>query len=215
MGKYIRYKCVKRGVQMFELFQLFFSAIINPLVADIILVIDASPEFGHIDKNGVVIWNPRIVDFLTDFINKAPLGPEGNRIGIVIVSIGIDDLIPLTHDQAFLVKSLNNLRPTFSGGCSGNGIGTATNLFFQYGRRRAVKRIILITDDSPFCAMLDGKNARYCGIDIVNIVFGGSIPPAVDHGIVQSKWALPGSMDMTVIWEPLMKRMVIRKYPFV
>ena len=184
---------------------------INPLTSDIIIVLDASSEFGHIDSKGGVIWNPHVVEFLTNFINQVPLGPKGNRIGIVVVSTGIDDMIPLTHNQQFLVESLNNLRPTFSGGCSGKGIGTATNLFFQYGRPTAVKRVVLVTDNSPFCAISDGSHAMICGIDIVHIVIGGTIPSPLDKSIIPSQWALPISIDMNVVWEPLLKRVLISK----
>ena len=156
-----------------------------------------------------------MVEFVTNFINQVQLGPNGARIGVVIVSFGIDDMISLTFDRQFLLESLNNLRPTFNGGCSGKGIGTANNLFFQYGRPTAVKRVIYITDGSPFCSyrsMSSSKYARKCGIDIVNVIIGKNVPPPLDPTGVKSQWLLSGSVSLKLIWEQLMKRLVISKY---
>ena len=157
-----------------------------------------------------------MVEFLTKFINDVPLGPGGNRIGVVLVSFGIDDLVALTFDKAFLLESLNNLRPSFTGGCSGKGIGTASNLFFQYGRPTAVKRVVYLTDGSPLCSyksMADSNYARMCGIDIMNIVIGqtGSSPPLIGT-TVQSQWILAGKTPFKRVWGPLMERIYMGKH---
>ena len=195
---------------------MYFSANINPLISDIIIVIDSTPTFGKIEPSGAILWNPLVVEFLTKFINEVSLGPGGNRIGIVLVSFGIDDLIALTFDKAFLLQSLNNLRPSFTGGCSGKGIGVASNLFFQYGRPTAVKRVIYLTDGSPLCAyksMADRRYARMCGIDIVNIVIGQTGPPPPLLGpAIQSRWILTGKRSFNIVWGPFMKRIYMGEY---
>ena len=191
-----------------------FAANINPLTSDIIIVIDSTPKFGKVDASGTILWNPLVVDFVTKFINQVPLGPRGNRIGIVLVSFGIDDLVALTFDKAVLLESLNALRPTFYGGCSGKGIGIASNLFFQYGRPTAVKRIVYLTDGSPLCSyksMADSKYARKCGIDIVNVVIGETGPPPQVQASTESQWLLTGKASFNLIWNPFIERISMGK----
>lgn len=193
---------------------LYLPAQINPLTSDIIIVIDGSEKFGEIDATGKIFWNPLVAEFLIQFISQVTLGPKGNRVGVVIVSFGIDDMIALTHDKNFLLQSLNNLRPTFTGGCTGKGIATASNLFFQYGRPTAVKRVVHLTDGSPLCSyssMHEGKYARKCGIDIVNVVIGKTVRPPLDQLSVQSQWLLTGKESFQIIWQSLLKRMFLSK----
>ncbi|KAL4230559.1 Thrombospondin type 1 repeat-containing protein [Mactra antiquata] len=180
----------------------------GPPIADILVVIDASKNMGHIDKNGVVVWNPAIVDFLNRLIQLTPMGPGANRIGVVVVSVGIDDMIPMTPDRKFLLNALNNLRPTFRGGCTEKGISTASSLFYQYGRQMAVKRIVLLTDaagNCPYRSMSEIAYARKCGIDIIHVGFGPGSVSVTPEG-PQSEWMVPGIDMLTNIVEPVAKR---------
>ncbi|XP_053398910.1 SCO-spondin-like isoform X2 [Mercenaria mercenaria] len=182
-----------------------------PTVADILIVIDASDRMGHIDANGGVVWNPNIVDFLNKFTNFTPIGPDANRIGVVVVSVGIDDMIPLTDDRQFLIDSLNLLRPSFRGGCTEKGINTASSLFYQYGRQTAVKRIVLLTEGSGKCSyrnMAEIIYARKCGIDIIHVGFGSMTNPATEQGL-QSSWIVPGPDMLISVAEPVAKRAYI------
>lgn len=182
-----------------------------PTVADILVIIDASKHMGHIESNGRVVWHPGIVDFLNKFIHLTPLGPDSNRIGVVVVSFGIDDMIPLTNDRKFLIGSLNMLRPTFRGGCSEKGISTAGSLFYQYGRPNAVKRIVLLTEGSGKCQYRNMEEiiyARKCGIDIIHVGFGPSTNPLIDDGF-NSHWLVPDPEMLIKIVEPVAKRAYI------
>ncbi|WAR00087.1 HMCN1-like protein [Mya arenaria] len=182
-------------------------------VADILIVIDASKNMGHIDEKGVVVWNPSIVDFLNKFIATTPMGPEGNRIGIVSVSFGIDDMIALTFDKESLVRSLGELRPLFRGGCTEKGIRTASSLFYQYGRQTAVKRIVLLTDEASTCPyrnMAEILYARKCGIDIIHVGFGTTknISGPIDEAH-RSQWMVQGMQMLPDIVHPVAKRAYI------
>ena len=155
-----------------------------------------------------------MMEFLKKFIKDVPLGPKGNRIGIVIVSVGIDDMISLSSNKKFLLESLSNMRPTFRGGCSGKGIGTANNMFFQYGRPKAVKRVIHLTDSSPFCSyntMTEGQYARTCGIDIIKLVIGNTLPVQPNVTTVSTQWSIAETVTIKLVWESLMKRAFIGK----
>lgn len=171
---------------------------------------------GHIDKHGAVVWNPSVVDFLNKFVHLTPMGPGANRIGVVVVSIGIDDMIPMTHDRNFLLGSLNNLRPTFRGGCTEKGISTASSLFYQYGRQMAVKRIVLLTDaagNCPYRTMAELAYAKKCGIDIIHVGFGPKLK-AIKNTKYQSNWMVPQINMLPTLVEPVAKRAYIGKLNF-
>ena len=190
-----------------------FSVPPGPTVADILIVIDASDRMGHIDANGKVVWNPNIVNFLNKFIQFTPLRPDTNRIGVVVVSVGIDDMIPLTNDRKFLIDSLNLLRPSFRGGCTEKGINTASSLFYQYGRQNAVKRIVLLTEGSGKCSyrnMAEIIYARKCGIDIIHVGFGRKLDATKKQGY-QSHWLVTGADMLVTVAEPVAKRAYIGK----
>ena len=169
---------------------------------------------GHIDAHGLVKWNPGVVKFLKQFIAATPMGKNSNRIGVVVVSFGIDDMIQLTGDKAVLTKSLANLRPTFRGGCTQKGIGTASNLFYQYGRKNAVKRIVLLSEGSkkcPYRNMAEVMYARRCGIDIVHVGIGAMLQPKPAQGY-QSIWVVKRPELLIEIAKPVAERSYIRKW---
>ncbi|KAH3833888.1 hypothetical protein DPMN_107204 [Dreissena polymorpha] len=188
----------------------------GPPVADILIVIDASHNMGHIDAQGVVVWNPHIVDFIRKFIESTSMGSKDHRIGIVVVSYGIDDMIPLTHDKPLLIDALHHLRPLFRGGCTEKGISTASSLFYQYGRPFAVKRIVLLTDGAQKCSyrtMPEVLYAQKCGIDIIHIGFGSDPDSLTDIGIVpdmqRSMWFVQGPDMLSKLVDPVSKRAFI------
>lgn len=169
---------------------------------------------GVIDASGRVVWNPAIVDFLNKFIRLTPMGPDANRIGVVVVSVGIDDMIPITNERQLLIESLNLLRPSFRGGCTEKGISTASSLFYQYGRPIAVKRIVLLTEGTgkcPYRNMAEIMYARKCGIDIIHVGFGPMPTPIAEEGY-KSLWMVPGPDKLITVAEPVAKRAYISKY---
>ena len=202
--------CVTKLQLLTSLFHYLITADINPLISDIIIVIEASAEFGHIEASGKITWNPFVLEFITRFINEVPLAPKGNRLGIVVVSTGIDDMIALSSNKKFILESFANLRPTFQGGCSGKGIGTANNLFYQYGRPITIKRVIHLTEASPFCshsAMTERKFTRTCGIDVVKLVIGSTVPSQPNITSETAQWSMAEAVTLKIVWRSLMKRM--------
>jgi len=197
---------------------MLFSGLPPPKpVADILIVIDASQYMGYIDNNGNVVWKPEVVEFVNRFIHTTPMGPDLNRIGVVVVSSGIDDMIAITPDKALLKQSIGNLRPIFKGGCTEKGIRTASSLFYQYGRQYAVKRIVLLTDTQSNCQYRDMAEILYaqkCGIDIIHVGFGPSKgvtgPPPTDGNI--PSWHVTGTEFIGGIVQPVAERAFIGMY---
>lgn len=186
-----------------------------PPVADILIIIDASPAMGHIDKKGIAVWNPAITDFLNKFITNTPMSPKENRIGVVVVSLAIDDMVPMTPNKDFLFEALNNLRPSFQGGCTKKGISTASSLFYQYGRPMAVKRIVLLTDSAMKCqyrSMPQINQARKIGIDIIHVGFGPGAKQKPPMDVIdKSFFMVPGLKMLPEIGISVAKRAFIGK----
>lgn len=184
-------------------------------MADILIIVDATPAFGHIDKQGNIVWNPAIFDFLNQFISDTPMGLSGNRIGVLVTSKGVDDMVPISPDKPYLLHSLNELRPSFQSGCTEKGISIAISLFYQYGRPLAVKRIVLLSDSAMKCqyrSMAQIIYARKSGIDIVHVGFGPgeghkTLKPTMD----KSFFMVPVPKMLPKILKKLEKRVFMGK----
>jgi len=170
---------------------------------------------GHVDKGGVVVWNPAVVDFLHNFISNTPMSPKDNRIGVLVMSVGIDDMIPISPNKPFLLGALGNLRPSFQGGCTDKGISTATSLFYQYGRPIAVKRIVVLTDSAMKCqyqTIPQSVHARKLGIDIIHVGFGPGLNQNQPIGVMEkSLFMVPGLKMLPEIGVNVAKRACIGK----
>ncbi|KAL3880318.1 hypothetical protein ACJMK2_032566 [Sinanodonta woodiana] len=166
---------------------------------DIIFIMDGSMYTRIEDSSGGFAWNPEILTFMRNIIGQLPMERLPIRLGVIVYSTGVDDILPLTPERAFLQDAIFGLRPRFGSINAGSGIAAALAMFQQYSRPGAIRRALLFISGPPtdaFSARAEADRARSMGIDFMVIGYGNVGRRDMTHFGTTSQWLVPGGAMM-------------------